>query len=99
MLNAEPVYFIFGSEELSRYAGAVAELIPEATVGISRVTASALGLANGEPIKLELDERIIETAIRVMENVADDVMLIPVGRENFPPFITNRKVILKKTDA
>jgi hypothetical protein len=93
------MYFIFGSEELSRYAGGVAELIPDVRAGISRVAASALGLANGDLIKLELDEKIIETAVRVMDHAADDVVLIPVGMENFPPFIANKKAILKKPEA
>jgi NADH-quinone oxidoreductase subunit G len=98
-LTAEPVYFIFGSEELSRYAEGLAGLIPGPVLGISPATASGSGLKDGEQAVVELDNQMLEATVRVIEGMADEVLLIPVGLKGFPAFIENKSVVLKKSKA
>lgn len=98
-LTAEPIYFIFGSEELSRYAEGLAGLIPGPSLGISSATASGSGLKDGDRAVVELDNQILEAPVRVIEGMADEVLLIPVGLEGFPAFIEDKSVVLKKRKA
>ena len=95
-LIAEPVYFIHGSEELSCSAEGLASLIPGPTLGFSPATASAYGLKEGDQAMIELDNLSLEAPVRVIEGMADHVVLIPVGLDNFPAFIENKSVVLKK---
>jgi NADH-quinone oxidoreductase subunit G len=95
-LIAEPVYFIFGSDELSRHAEGLAGLIPGPALGISPATASGSGLKEGDRAMIELDNKTIEAPVRVIEGMADDVILIPMGLEGFPAFIEDKSVVLKK---
>ncbi|MBS0000527.1 MAG: hypothetical protein KFF73_16225, partial [Cyclobacteriaceae bacterium] len=88
-----------GSEELSRFAGGVSELIPEPAAGISPVTAAEKGLENGDWVNIELDNHTIETSIKVIEGMADHVLLIPMGLDGFPSVIRNKSVVIKKADT
>jgi NADH-quinone oxidoreductase subunit G len=49
-----PLYEVFGSEELSRLAPAVAERVPEPYLAVGADDAVALGVAEGDPVSLSL---------------------------------------------
>jgi NADH-quinone oxidoreductase subunit G len=47
-----PIFHIFGSEELSRHAAGVAKLIPKAYIALNPLDAAALGVHEGDSLKL-----------------------------------------------
>src|SRR5207245_2391192 len=50
--RAVPLYHIFGSEELSSWAPAVRELVPKPYVALNPEDAQALGLAEGQIVRV-----------------------------------------------
>jgi NADH-quinone oxidoreductase subunit G len=96
LMVAEPAYHIFGSEELSRLAGGITELIPAPYVGMSPSTAEKTGLKEGDKISFEMDQDLYEADLKLIDGMADHVLLIPVGLGRWPAIIRDKKVNLKK---
>lgn len=88
-----PVYSIFGSEELSSKAPAVAERIPEPFVLVNKNDADSIMKTENGLLKLEIAERKIEVALRIDNSVPTGVVGLSVnlpGMEFFDLLATGR---------
>jgi len=74
-----PEYRIFGSEELSRHASAIAELSPKPYVGISAEGASRLKMKEGDRAEVKLNATTYTLPVRVISGLADGIALLPAG--------------------
>ena len=98
-LVAEPVYHIFGSEELSRLAGGIAGLIPALYIGMNPNTAEKKGFKDGDKVILEMDLERYEVDLKLIEGMAEETVLVPIGLGNLPCFIFDKKVHVKKSGS
>jgi NADH-quinone oxidoreductase subunit G len=78
-----PAFHIFGSEELSRHAPGIAELAPRATIALNTVDAELLGVHEGEPIEVTLDEETQVLPMVIRPDVPRGVACVAAG---LPPF-------------
>ena len=74
-----PFHHIFGSEELSARAAAIAERIPAACVGLNPEDASGLGAKEGERVELAVGTVRYELPCVFRSDVPAGVALLPVG--------------------
>ena len=74
-----PLHHIFGSEELSRHAPALASRIPEAYLAISEADASTRGLSEGEPIVFKISGREYTLPARIRPQLPRGVLGLPAG--------------------
>ena len=74
-----PVYRIFGSEELSARAPAVASLVPEPVLLLHPEDARALGIGNGDPVEVEVDGETLSWKASTTERIARGAAGVPVG--------------------
>jgi NADH-quinone oxidoreductase subunit G len=72
-----PRHHLFGSEELSLHAPAIAERAPAPYVGISPSDAAALGMADGETVKLALYGAIERLPAVRLPGLAPGVLALP----------------------
>jgi NADH-quinone oxidoreductase subunit G len=98
-LVAEPGYHIFGSEELSRLAGGIAKLIPAPYIGMSPKTAEKEGFKDGDKVSLEMDLECYEVDLKLIQGMADETVLVPIGLGDLPWFIFEKKVHVKKSGS
>jgi NADH-quinone oxidoreductase subunit G len=70
---------IYGSEELSRLAPAVASLILPPEVRLHPEEAAARSLADGDSVRLQVDGREYALPIRLDDGVAHGVAVVPAG--------------------
>jgi NADH-quinone oxidoreductase subunit G len=75
----QPVFHIFGSEELSRRAPAISKLIPRPCIGLNATDASLLGVRQGEAIKITVGSSAYELEVTLRTDVPRGLALIPVG--------------------
>lgn len=68
-----PVFHIFGSEELSRFAPGVSQLIPSPYLAISNVDASLLSVAAGEQIRIEIEDAPFELEVQIRPSLPPGV--------------------------
>lgn len=74
-----PRPYIFGSEELSRRAPAIAELIPPAEAVVHPELAEKCGVADGQMVNLEFHGQVLSLSVHVEDSVAVDVVTVPMG--------------------
>jgi len=74
-----PVYLIFGSEELSSIAPAIAERIPKPFVLMNRNNAEGIVINEGKLLTLEIDQIKIEVLLRIDENLPDGIIGLSVN--------------------
>ncbi len=74
-----PVHHIFGSEELSALAPAIAERAPEVYVALNPDDAAALGIAAGEPAELTLAGIAHAVPARIRPFLARGTAGVPAG--------------------
>ncbi len=79
---ARPV--IFGSEELSSLAPGIAELAPDAALGVSAEDAQSLGVADGDLLVLTVAGARLELPARVSAQLPRRVITVPVGLAGIP---------------
>jgi NADH-quinone oxidoreductase subunit G len=70
---------LFGSEELSREARAIAQLAPAAYIGLNPAAAEAAGWKADRPLSIELDGRAFQAPLRIVAGLADGLALVPAG--------------------
>lgn len=70
---------IFGSEELSAEAPAIAELAPKPYVALAVADAQALGLAEGATVRLRLEQATVELPVRLEPSLPIGLALLPRG--------------------
>ena len=79
-----PFHHIYGSEELSRCAPAVAELSPEAYLAVGPELAGKLGLGEGQPVNLILEEASLRLPVRLLTSLHPGMVGLPVGYPGIP---------------
>jgi NADH-quinone oxidoreductase subunit G len=85
-----PLHHIFGSEEMSGHAAAIAECSPQPYLGLSLSAAEALGLAEGDLAVVETYAALLSLPVKVISSLTPDVAAIPTGLPGLegvlPPF-------------
>ena len=79
-----PLYRVFGSEELSRQAPAIKELIPGICLSLSPFDAGQLGVSDADEVELTLDERVFVLFVRISEGMPRGVAGIPLVAPGIP---------------
>jgi NADH-quinone oxidoreductase subunit G len=74
-----PLYHIFGSEELSQQAPAVAELIPKPYIAIAPEDAARLQLKEGDEAEVRLNGSTQRFVVRLREEMPKGLAGLPVG--------------------
>ncbi len=74
-----PRFHIFGSEELSRRAPAIAELVPKPYVALNTTDGALLGINTGELINLAANNSVYELEVSLRPDVPRGVAIIPIG--------------------
>ncbi|MDX1631152.1 MAG: molybdopterin-dependent oxidoreductase, partial [Thermoanaerobaculia bacterium] len=79
-LRLVPLHHVFGSEELSSLARGVSELAPEPYLALHPETASRLGLGEGAPAELILEDgRTVRSSLRLRDDLAAGGVGVPFG--------------------
>ena len=80
-----PLYHIFGSEELSARAPAVASRVPAVQVAIAASAAAHLGVAAGGALDIGLGEAVVRLPVRIDASLPAGTLGIPAGLPGMPP--------------
>lgn len=75
------VDWTFGTEELSTYSKFVQQVEKEPCLFMSAKDASMIGVKDGERISLPLDKGRMEMTLRIVENMATGVIIMPKHRQ------------------
>ncbi len=94
-----PLPHIFGSEELSMLAPAIAELAPAAYVAIHPDDASRLGVSDGEQLDVLVGDTPWRLPVKCLPSLALGVAGVPAGLPGVPPLTAPTWVILRKPGA
>ncbi len=78
-----PLFHIFGSEELSRHAQSIAQLLPHPYLALNPVEASSIGVKGGEQIKVIIEDSQFEVEVMLRPDLPRGLAGLPVG---VPPF-------------
>lgn len=81
---AVPLFHIFGSEELSAWAPAVRELVPERYVALNPEEAHRLGFAEGQELEVAVDGRSVTLPLRTAPALPKGLAGIPAGLPGLP---------------
>ncbi len=73
-----PMYHIFGSEELSAEAPAVAELAPKPYIALNGNDADTLGLKDGDDVLLSVNELNLRLPLRLRHELPPGIAGLPV---------------------
>jgi len=74
-----PIFHIFGSEELSRQAQGIAQLVAPSYVALNPVDASLSEVEAGEHIKLSIEGSVFEFEVRLRPDLPRGVAGLPAG--------------------
>ncbi len=80
---AVPLYHIFGSEELSNWAPAVRELIPQPYVSLNAEEATGLGVVEGQMLQVGVNGSQFQLPLKVAKELPKGVVGLPVGLPDF----------------
>jgi NADH-quinone oxidoreductase subunit G len=78
------LHHIFGSEELSAQAPAVAERMPKGYVLINTTTASELSLSENQLLSFDVDGQHYQLPVRVSKEMPKGVAGLPLGLPGLP---------------
>ncbi len=79
-----PLHHIFGSEELSNAAPAVAELAPRPYLALNEGDARQLGANLGDEVEAKLGNLLLQFKVKVIPELPSGVAGIPVGLPGEP---------------
>ena len=79
-----PLHHVFGSDELSHAAPAVAELAPAPYVALNAQEANSLGVRDGDAIDVTLDGTVRQLPLRIAPALPAGVAGVPVGLAGMP---------------
>jgi len=79
-----PIHHIFGSEELSMAAPAVAQRAPKPYVGLGPDNGLAV---DGQTIRLRIGELLTEQVVRIVPGLAPGLLGWPTGLPGLPPVV------------
>jgi NADH-quinone oxidoreductase subunit G len=82
-----PLYHIYGSEELSRKAPAVAELVPKPYLALNPQDAAALKVGENELVELTLNGSAHRLPVKLLAHLARGVAVIPAGVADLPAMV------------
>ncbi|POY35724.1 NADH-quinone oxidoreductase subunit G [Solitalea longa] len=88
-----PVYHIFGSEELSAKAPAIAELTPKPYLGLNQYSLAKLNLQENDMATIEHHGRAYQLPVRLRAEINNEVALILFGLPQTAFFV--KPVIIK----
>jgi NADH-quinone oxidoreductase subunit G len=74
-----PQHHVFGSDELSARAPAVAELIPAASLGVNTADAGALGLQQGGTAEISIDGETLRLSVTIVTDLPAGTALVSAG--------------------
>lgn len=74
-----PQYHLFGSEELSRQADAIAQQVPRPYAALCPRDAEALGVVSGDEVQLELNGIAYRLTTRIRRSLTAGTAGVPVG--------------------
>ena len=74
-----PIFHIFGSEELSRHAQGIAQLMPLPCVALNPADASQSGINAGEQIQVSIDESVYELKVVLRADLPRGVAGLSAG--------------------
>jgi NADH-quinone oxidoreductase subunit G len=74
-----PSFHIFGSEELSRQAPAISELVPRAVIALNATDGARMGVKAGELMKVSADGSVYELEVALRTDVPRGVAVLPAG--------------------
>jgi NADH-quinone oxidoreductase subunit G len=94
--RAVRLYEIFGSEELSVLSSPVAERAPKAHIVLGPDDAAALGVADGEPVEVRLNERSVELPARIRKGLPPKTAGLPVGLPGIPFWDAETRIAIFK---
>jgi NADH-quinone oxidoreductase subunit G len=80
---AVPVYYVFGSEELSARAPGIAGLVPAPHIALNPVDAKICGSGDGQTVGISLPGGNIRFPVRIDESLPPGVVGIPAGLPGF----------------
>jgi NADH-quinone oxidoreductase subunit G len=78
-----PLFHIFGSEELSRHAEGISQLLPRPYLALNPVEASLVGVKAGERIKIVVEDAQFELEVMLRADLPRGLAGLPAG---LPPF-------------
>jgi NADH-quinone oxidoreductase subunit G len=78
-----PLFHIFGSEELSRHAQGISQLMPRPYLALNPTEASLVGVKAGERIKIVVEDSQLELEVMLRADLPRGVAGLPAG---LPPF-------------
>ena len=81
-----PIYHIYGSEELSSYAAALSSRIPEPYLAMNPDNARRLKIADGSIIELKSGKTSIRLPVRIEASLPLGTVGYPVGLPGLPAF-------------
>ncbi|MCC6074252.1 NADH-quinone oxidoreductase subunit NuoG [Pseudomonas sp. GCM10022188] len=79
------LHHLFGSDETSSLAAPVQERIPAAYAALGGDAAARLNLADGALLSLKVDGRELRLPLKVIDELADGLLGLPVGLDGIPP--------------
>jgi NADH-quinone oxidoreductase subunit G len=74
-----PCFHLFGSEELSRHSPGICELAPRPYVALNPGDAGALGIQEGEPIRISVGDYTVTLPVVLRPDLAAGLAAIPAG--------------------
>ncbi|MGH9433821.1 MAG: molybdopterin dinucleotide binding domain-containing protein, partial [Terriglobia bacterium] len=74
---------IFGSEELSAWAPAVRELVPQPYAALNAEEAAGLGVIEGQSVKISADGTSFELPLQIAKELPKGVVGLPMGLPDF----------------
>lgn len=74
-----PIFHIFGSEELSRHAPGIAQLLPPPYVALNSCEASQLGVKTGDLMKVVLEDAALALEVALRDDLPSGVAGLPAG--------------------
>ncbi len=72
-----PCFQIFGSEELSRLAPGIAELVPSPFIALNPADGARMDVAPGEVVKVAIGNSVYELELRLRADIPKGVALVP----------------------
>ncbi len=79
-----PARHVFGSEELSAFAPALASLFPQPYLGFAESTLARLGYAAGDEVAFSVNGKDYSLPARAVPELADGLALAPLGLPGMP---------------
>jgi NADH-quinone oxidoreductase subunit G len=74
-----PYFHIFGSEELSRLAPGISELVRRAAIGLNVTDGARMGFKSGELINVTISSSVYQLEVTLRPDVPRGVALVPAG--------------------